>query len=72
MAPVSTASVASPVVAPPARPAPAFTLVMSPPLSSSMPSAKPAGIPDSPVQGVVALKSALGEAVSSWRGESVV
>ena len=36
---------------PPVRPVPAVTAVMSPPLSLSTPSAKPAGMPVSPPQG---------------------
>ena len=68
----STARVASPVVAPPVSPVPAATLVMSPPLSSSVPSANPAGTSSSPDQGAAEAKSAFGEAVSSCRGASVV
>ena len=67
-----TPSVTAPVVPPPLRPVPAVTSVMSPPLSLSTSSAKPAGLPAMPAHGVVLLKAAFGAGASSCRGVRVV
>lgn len=64
-----------PVIVPPDRPVPATTLVTVPPLSLSMPSAKPAGTPVRPDQGAAlatAARSASGVARTSWRGARMV